>query len=112
MWKHGMCTSNKNNCPKHYKITIKGRIVMGNLAQTTKADIILNTYALARASWLEDDFVSSFVPMAASLINKKRYETIISDIFASDFEAEYGIKIPPHPAIRLLSILQKKDIIL
>ena len=84
---------------------------MENLVQTTKADIILNTYALARASWLEDDFVSSFVPMAASLINKKRYDTISADIFASDFEAEYGIKIPPHPTIKLLSILQKKDII-
>ena len=71
----------------------------------------MNTYALAKSSWLEDDFVSSFVPMAASLINHKAYETISADVFETDFEAEYGIKIPSQPSIKLLSILQKKDII-
>ena len=48
---------------------------MTNVFQSNKADIILNTYALAKASWLEDDFVSSFVPMVAHLINKKGYST-------------------------------------
>ena len=47
---------------------------MTNVFQSNKADIILNTYALAKASWLEDDFVSSFVPMVAHLKNKKGYK--------------------------------------
>ena len=84
---------------------------MTNVVQSNKADIILNTYALAKASWLEDDFVSSFVPMVAHLINKKGYSTIDADIFASDFESEYGIVLPSHPAIKLLSISQKKGLI-
>lgn len=84
---------------------------MTNVFQSNKADIILNTYALAKASWLEDDFVSSFVPMVAHLINKKGYSTIDADIFASDFESEYGIVLPSHPAIKLLSISQKKGLI-
>lgn len=79
--------------------------------QTNRADIILNTYALAKSSWLEDDFISSFVTMAASLINQKNYETISVDIFSADFETEYGIKLPSHPATKLLSILQKRGII-
>lgn len=84
---------------------------MTNVFQSNKADIILNTYALAKASWLEDDFVSSFVPMVAHLINKKGYSTIDADIFASDFESEYGILLPSYPAIKLLSISQKKGLI-
>lgn len=84
---------------------------MTNVVQSNKAGIILNTYALAKASWLEDDFVSSFVPMVAHLINKKGYSTIDADIFVSDFESEYGIVLPSHPAIKLLSILQKKGLI-
>ena len=84
---------------------------MSNLVQSNKTDIILNTYALAKASWLEDDFISSFVPLAVHLINKKGYVTINADVFASDFELEYGILLPSHPAIKLLSILQKKGLI-
>ena len=84
---------------------------MTNVFQSNKSDIILNTYALAKASWLEDDFVSSFVPMVAHLINKKGYSTIDADIFASDFESEYGILLPSYPAIKLLSISQKKGLI-
>lgn len=84
---------------------------MVNIIQDNKANIILNTYALARASWFEDDFVSSFVPMAASVINQQGYETIKVDVFTSDFEDEYGIQLPSQPAIKLLSILQKKGFI-
>lgn len=84
---------------------------MTNVFQSNKADIILNTYALAKASWLEDDFVSSFVPMVAHLIDKKGYSTIDADIFVSDFESEYGILLPSYPAIKLLSISQKKGLI-
>ena len=84
---------------------------MTNVVHSNKADIVLNTYALAKASWLEDDFISSFVPMVAHLINKNGYETIGADVFASDFEKEYGIDLPSQPAIKLLSILQKKGLI-
>lgn len=84
---------------------------MKNVTQTNKADIVLNTYALAKASWLEDDFVSSFVPMAASLINERGYEVIQADSFAIDFENMYAMKLPSQPTIKLLSILQKRNLI-
>ena len=84
---------------------------MTNIINSNKADVVLNTYALAKASWLEDDFVSSFVPLVAHLINKNGYTTIDAAVFACDFEKEYGIVLPSQPAIKLLSILQKKDLI-
>ena len=84
---------------------------MTDIISTDKSDVILNTYALARASWLEDDFISSFLLMAVSLINKQGYEEIKSDIFEKDFESEYGIIIPSQPTIKLLATLQKKDYI-
>lgn len=85
---------------------------MQTIIKNTKTDVILNTYALARASWLEDDFISSFVSLGASLINKNKYEQISSETFASDFEEEYGIELPAQPAIKLLSILQKRKLII
>lgn len=84
---------------------------MSTTISTEKSDIILNTYALARASWLEDDFISSFVPMAVSLIYKQGYSEINADVFEKDFENEYGIIIPSQPTIKLLATLQKKDFI-
>lgn len=79
--------------------------------QKDRTDVILNTYALAKSSWIEEDFISSFVPMAVELIRKKGYNAIEVGPFADDFENEFGIRLPSQPAIKLLSILQKKEYI-
>lgn len=73
----------------------------------TKDNVIINSYALVKANWLQDDFISSFSKMAISLIKKKSYDVINVETFDKDFEAEYGFRIPHYPSIRLLSLLQR-----
>lgn len=71
----------------------------------------LNTYALIKASWLSDNFISSLEPLIITLINKKLYNQIIVEDLCKDFEIEYGVNLPALPCTRILVELQKKDFI-
>lgn len=71
----------------------------------------LNTYALIRASWLSDNFISSFEPLIITLINKKLYEQIKVEDLCKDFESEYGIALSAFPCIKILGEIQKKGFI-
>ncbi len=78
---------------------------------TINTEKLLNSYALVRSSWIKDDFISSFIPLAATIINNKNYDYIDVEEFCKDFSEEYGIEMPTHPAIKLLSLMQKGNMI-
>ena len=81
------------------------------MIETINAAKKLNTYALIRASWLSDNFISSFEPLIITLINKKLYEQIIVEDLCKDFKAEYGITLSAFPCIKILGELQNKGFI-
>ena len=81
------------------------------MIETIKVAKKLNTYALIRASWLSDNFISSFEPLIITLINKKLYEEIKVEDLCKDFESEYGIALSAFPCIKILGEIQKKGFI-
>lgn len=67
----------------------------------------ISSLALLKVNWdmqsQRKDFVDNFVPFVATLINRKNYDTIDPSIICKDFESEFGLKIPYHPMMTILS---------
>lgn len=72
---------------------------------------ILNSYAVIKSSWLEDDYISSFIPLFATLMLIKQYKKIEINEISKDFEIEYNIKIPKHPITEILNIMKNRKMI-
>lgn len=57
------------------------------------------------------DYIEIFLPFIATLIKKKNYTTVQTDILLSDFKEEFGFSIPFHPMQSILTRAKKKGII-
>lgn len=63
--------------------------------------------ALIKVNWDNEtkrqDFIENFVPFIATLLNRKNYKTVDVNVVCPDFEQEFGLKIPYHPMMAILS---------
>ena len=63
--------------------------------------------ALIKVNWDNEtsrqDFIDNFVPFVATLLNRKNYKTVEINTVCIDFENEFGLKIPYHPMMAVLS---------
>jgi hypothetical protein len=73
----------------------------------------ITSLAILKVNWDErrKDYVENFVPFAATLISKKRYETIDTHKMCEDFSKEYGLLIPYHAMITVLTRVNKRGYI-
>lgn len=63
----------------------------------------LSSLALMETNLIEDDYISSYIPFIATLIEKHSYKTIEIEVIVSDFQKEFGIAIPSSPMTSILS---------
>jgi|GEM_PF-1694861 len=63
----------------------------------------LSSLALMEAQVLSRDYLSTFLPFVATLVLKKKYDSIDIGIFVDEFREEYGISIPRAPMQSILS---------
>lgn len=67
--------------------------------------------ALLKVNWdtntQRKDFIENFVPFIATLINRKNYKTVNVNTICKDFETEYGLIIPYHPMLAILTRAMK-----
>src|SRR4028119_1748825 len=49
------------------------------------------------------DFIENFVPFIATLIRRKNYRSVNVNVICKDFESEYGLSIPYHPMLTILT---------
>jgi hypothetical protein len=78
---------------------------------------LITSLAVLKANWdtRHFDFVENFVPFFSHLIKIKKYKEINSENFSnlrSDFEKEYGMSMPYHPAKQILTRLRKSGLII
>jgi hypothetical protein len=62
--------------------------------------------ALLKVSWdtaRRKDYLENFVPFLVTLISRKGYATIKTRDLCRDFQAEYGLVVPYHPMISLVT---------
>ena len=71
--------------------------------------------ALIKVNWDNEtkrqDFIENFVPFIATLLNRKNYATVDVNVVCPDFEQEFGLKIPYHPMMAILSRTMKNGFI-
>lgn len=71
--------------------------------------------ALLKVNWdtntQRKDFIEIFVPFIATLINRKNYEVVDVNTICKDFENEYGLIIPYHPMMAILTRTMKNGYI-
>lgn len=63
----------------------------------------LTSLALMESRLLSQDYLSTFLPFIATLVLKKKYETIDIGVIVQDFKDEYGISISRAPMQSILS---------
>ena len=67
----------------------------------------ISSLALLKVNWDNAnhriDFIESFVPFVVTLINRRNYKTLSVSTVCKDFESEYGLQIPYHPMLAILS---------
>jgi hypothetical protein len=63
--------------------------------------------ALLKTNWDSNiprkDYLENFVPFMVTLIYKRDYKTVKVNTICKDFETEYGLRIPYHPMLTILS---------
>lgn len=66
--------------------------------------------AILKANWdvKHIDYVENFIPFFLHLINIKKYEEIKIEIIKTDFEKEFGLRIPYHPVEMILIRIKNK----
>lgn len=69
--------------------------------------------AILKVNWDQrrKDYIENFVPFVATLICKQNYETIETNIVCQDFAREYGLSIPYHAMITILTRVKKRRLI-
>jgi len=73
----------------------------------------ITSLAILKVNWDErhSDHIDSFLPLFSNLIHVKKYSIIHPDTLRADFEKGYGLSIPYHPTIAILSRLRKRGFI-
>ena len=74
----------------------------------------LSSLALLKVNWDDPqrkDFLDIFVPFIAALIKRKNYDLINPANICGDFESEYGLAIPYHPMLTILTRTAKRGYI-
>ena len=76
-------------------------------------DRTIISLAILKVNWdrKREDYVDSFVPFIATLINNKKYSQVILEQIVADFGEEFGIKIPNEPMNTILERCFKKGLI-
>jgi hypothetical protein len=61
--------------------------------------------ALLKVNWdnLKQDYIENFVPFVVALINRAKYDVIDANKICKDFEVAYGLIIPYHPVVSILT---------
>jgi hypothetical protein len=69
--------------------------------------------AILKVNWdhLQRDYIENFVPFIATLITIKDYKVIDVNKIIEDFPSEYGLIIPYHPMMTILTRAKKRGII-
>lgn len=69
--------------------------------------------AILKTNWdkLKKDYLENFVPFVATLINKYDYTSIEPVQISQHFKSEFGLNIPVHPIITILTRCIKRDLI-
>lgn len=95
---------------------------MNTLMEKTQAEVhstknninkILGSLAVLSVNYRDNkDYIDNFLPLIATLINKKRYPTLDNiGVICDDFRDEYGLYIPYHPMISILDRARQKGMI-
>jgi NADH:ubiquinone oxidoreductase subunit 3 (subunit A) len=73
----------------------------------------ITSLAILKVNWdkFRKDYIENFIPFIIHLLNNKNYDKIIINKITADFEEEYGIKLPYHPAITILNRARKRGYI-
>lgn len=88
------------------------KIEKASSSATRKEGMISKTItslAILKVNWdkARKDYIENFVPFILHLINIKKYDQITINKITVDFEQEYGIKLPYHPAVTILNRARK-----
>lgn len=73
----------------------------------------LLSLAILKVNWdyLKRDYLENFIPFLATLIEKRGYQNIEVREICVDFKDEFGITIPHHPMITILTRAKKRGLI-
>lgn len=75
----------------------------------------LATLAMVTINWAapgqQRDLVDCFVPFIATLVCRRRYSTVDAAAICADFTAEFGLAIPYHPMLTILTRAMKAGFI-
>jgi len=73
----------------------------------------LGSLALLASNWYVNkrDYIENFIPFIATLIKKKNYVTISINEVCTDFQSEFGLRIPYHPMHTILNRSKRRGII-
>lgn len=73
----------------------------------------LVSVAILKANWdiRHSDYIENFVSLFSNLLKVKKYKEIDVDQLGKDFKSEYGLSIPYHPLMVILTRLKKKGFI-
>ncbi len=76
-------------------------------------DNIIASLAVLKVNWdhLKKDYIENFIPFIATLIKKNNYDVIDINTACSDFTKEFGLIIPYHPMLTVLTRTQKRGLI-
>ncbi len=73
----------------------------------------ITSLAILKANWdiRHFDYMDNFVPFFQNLIKIKNYKEINVDTIREDFEKEFGLSIPYHPILAILTRLKSNGLI-
>lgn len=76
-------------------------------------DKTIASLAILKVNWDEcrKDYIEGFIPFIATLIAKKKYSEIEQNTICKDFAEEYGLIIPYHAMITILTRAKKRGLI-
>jgi len=73
----------------------------------------ISSLAMLKVNWDDrrKDYLENFVPFAATLISRKNYEVVDTHTMCADFAQEYGLSIPYHAMLSILTRVKKRGLI-
>lgn len=76
-------------------------------------DNVIASLAVLKVNWdhLKKDYIENFIPFIATLIKKYNYDVIDINTVCNDFTKEFGLIIPYHPMLTVVTRAQKRGLI-